>query len=333
MSYRPRALKVSEVKAKLLNPALTSHFYVEIGIPNGPGFAGQMIAMTGEAFNSEKISLACCDAVLPGSSLATGEQNNDYTGVTERHVYRRIYDDRIDLTFYVDAQKYYPIRFFEAWMKYCVAESYNSGPTSPGSQGQNTFYRMRFPNEYKASTLKVHKFERNHESRRKSIQLEYGFVNVFPISIASMPVSYESGSLLKCTVSMNYSRYYLVPSGRDPDPIAQDSPQSPVISDPSNPAYFPTSNNFDLGNNFSDYARTNIWSSITNNSPEGQAGFNNLSFTDNPDINLNYASDFYNGGYTEEGPAELQQLRYSRNLESELRRTGRLRDNGGLDNT
>ena len=42
-------------------------------------------------------------ASLPGSNLATIDVNNDRTGVTEKHVHRRVFDDRIDLTFYVDA--------------------------------------------------------------------------------------------------------------------------------------------------------------------------------------------------------------------------------------
>ena len=32
--------------------------------------------------------------------------NNDRTGVTEKHAYRRMFDDRIDFTFYVDASNY-----------------------------------------------------------------------------------------------------------------------------------------------------------------------------------------------------------------------------------
>ena len=51
-------------------------------------------------------------------NLATFELNNDFTGVTEKHAHRRIFDDRIDLTFYVDAGLYQPIRFFEEWMSY-----------------------------------------------------------------------------------------------------------------------------------------------------------------------------------------------------------------------
>ena len=37
--------------------------------------------------------------------------------------------------------------------------------------------------------------------------LAYEFIRAFPLSIGSMPVSYESSSLLKCTVSLSYIRY------------------------------------------------------------------------------------------------------------------------------
>ena len=43
-------------------------------------------------------------------------------------------------------------------------------------------------------------------------QLTYGFVNVFPLAISSMPVSYDASDLLKCNVSFAYSRYYMEPS-------------------------------------------------------------------------------------------------------------------------
>ena len=48
--------------------------------------------------------LVCCVVkhTLPGSSLTTHEVNNDYHGVTEKMSYRRMYDDTIGLTFYVD---------------------------------------------------------------------------------------------------------------------------------------------------------------------------------------------------------------------------------------
>jgi hypothetical protein len=72
----------------------------------------------------EQLNLMCSEATLPGSNLATFEINDNFHGVTERHAYRRVYDDRIDLTFYVDADNYIPIRYFETWMKYVAGESF-----------------------------------------------------------------------------------------------------------------------------------------------------------------------------------------------------------------
>jgi hypothetical protein len=63
---------------------------------------------------------------------------------------------------------------------------------------------MNYPKEYRCEGLKIIKFERN---RRNS--LEYEFVGAYPISVSAMPVSYDSSSLLKCSVSMTYLRYVI----------------------------------------------------------------------------------------------------------------------------
>ena len=109
----PRVVRVSDIKANLLRPATTSHFEVEIPLPDAPSF--NKWRGTGK---QDKINLMCSEASLPGSSLATFETNNDRTGVTERFVHRRIFDERIDFTFYVDAGLYQPIKFFEQWIDY-----------------------------------------------------------------------------------------------------------------------------------------------------------------------------------------------------------------------
>jgi hypothetical protein len=49
----------------------------------------------------------------------------------------------------------------------------------------------------------INKFERDYKGRI----LQYQFTNAYPISIDSMPVSYDSSQVLKCTVAFNYSRY------------------------------------------------------------------------------------------------------------------------------
>ena len=207
----PTVRNIADIKSNLLRPALTSHFEVEIGLPIGDNFP-TFLQQNGVSYNTNdqtQLRLMCSEATLPGSNLATFDINDNFHGVTERHAYRRIYDDRIDLTFYVDARQYLPIRFFETWMKYIVDESTVSGDKGVGSKDLNYFYRIRYPEGndggYTSQGLKVIKFERDYKQK-----LEYNFIKSFPISITSMPVSYDSSSLLKCTVSMTYIRYVLI---------------------------------------------------------------------------------------------------------------------------
>ena len=231
----PRTFNVSDIKANLLKPATTSHF--EVDIPIIPALYQKY------QLNQGQIQLLCSEASLPGSNLATFEINNDRMGVTEKHVHRRIFDDRIDLTFYVDAGAYKPITFFEDWVNYITSPAEDSIqiPSAPlQKEDGNYFYRMRYPQGdtgYMAQQgLKVTKFEKDQAYGGGAI--EYKFVNAFPLAINSMPVSYDGSSLLKCTVSMSYIRYIVtqiptggtdndkesireVKRGKNPDPIKQ----------------------------------------------------------------------------------------------------------------
>ena len=213
----PAKVSVDKIKANLLQPALTSHFIVDIPKPkygtSEGGFA-RYLSDNGVKYNEEKLRLLCSEATLPGSSIATHENNSDFTGVTEKFAYRRLYDDRIDFTFYVDAENYLPIRFFEAWIKYIVGESVSPGAGRLSSKNSNYFYRARYPEYYIAPDgLTITKFERTSKNKtsanHEGNSLIYNFVNSYPISITSMPVSYDASSLLKCTVSFSYIRYYV----------------------------------------------------------------------------------------------------------------------------
>ena len=186
MAQLGKVRSISDVKANLLRPALTSVFEVEIPIPRG-SFGLK---------TNEKLNLMCSDASLPGSSIATMEVTNDFVGVTERYAHRRVFDDRIDLSFYVDAKEYLPIKFFETWLKFVVNEG-------PGARSRSYSYNLNYPNDYIADQgLIVRKFERD-----RAQVLEYEFIRAYPIQITSMPVAYDASSLLKCTVSMTYLRY------------------------------------------------------------------------------------------------------------------------------
>ena len=245
----PTVRNIANIKANLLHPALTSHFEVKIPIPDGLK-DGKILAANGlPGFNSDRLqdrlNLMCSEATLPGSNLATFEINDNFHGVTERHAYRRVYDDRIDLTFYVDAENYIPIKYFETWMKYVVGESKAEGGGKLSSVKSNYFYRVNYPNLYMCEQgLKVIKFERTGNKNNLSYQgptLEYEFINSYPISVTSMPVSYDSSSLLKCTVSLSYIRYIFQPKSKIEPDYPPDGPSSEpptkATGDPSGPNF------------------------------------------------------------------------------------------------
>lgn len=223
----PNIKKVSDIKSALLRPALTSNFEVQIAIP------AELQKFVGT--EQGNLNLSCSEASLPGSSIATMENLNDHTGVTERLAHRRMFDDRIDFTFYVDANKYFPIRFFEKWMRY-VSDEDNLADTTRGTSAAITnsspsyHYRMRYPDGiggsggYRVDGVKIIKFERDHKQ-----SLIYTFVKAYPIAVNSMPVSYDASNLLKCTVSMSYIRYFIGDTSGEPtdNPSINPSTQQP----------------------------------------------------------------------------------------------------------
>jgi hypothetical protein len=232
----PSPRNIAQIKSALLHPATTSHFEVTIGLPKKLT-SGGYLNDNGININTDsldKLQLLCCEATLPGSNLATLEVTGDFHGVTERHAYRRVYDDRIDLTFYVDAENYLPIRIFETWIKYIALEqSETEDPERGGitARSHEYFYRFQYIDEYQSDGLSVTKFEKSSYGGSKGKSggiLKYDFVKTYPISISSMPVSYDSSSLLKCTVSMTYIRYLLNKTNDPPNP----DPNKSVVSTP-----------------------------------------------------------------------------------------------------
>lgn len=215
-SSKPNKATYFTIKDKLLKPSLTSQYVCYFSVPpTAKSYLENRLTNFSPQKLVDRLSLACSDASLPGSSLATHEINNDYTGVTERHAYRRLYDERMDFSFYVDSSEYYVIKFFESWIGYTVNEQYVAD--------RNYSYRANFPNDYCVDTMTIIKFEKDYflgekygslltpvsEITQGKKYLKYQFIKAFPISIASMPVSYEASQLLKCTVSFTYSRYIL----------------------------------------------------------------------------------------------------------------------------
>ena len=201
-------LSVSKIKANLLNVAQSSLYKLTLSIPQA---VSQTLNLS--HIDYENISLMCCEANLPGSSLTTHEVNNDYHGVTEKMAYRRMYDESIALAFYVD-RDYKVIELLEGWMDYITGIN-----NKQAYKGEYISYRMAYPNSYK-NNIYLTKFEkdqftrdfsatRGSSARSARTTLDYTFVNAFPLSLTAIPVSYEGSQALKCNVSFNFIRYVM----------------------------------------------------------------------------------------------------------------------------
>lgn len=208
MSPLPRVISANTVKSKLLKPAQTSIY--EVSIPN---ISGSFLSDRQVTTDKQLINLSCSEASLPGSSIATSDMPDKFHGSTHRYGYRRQYDDRADFTFYVDAPRrgsrgYDVLWFFEQWISLVVGED-----NLNNQRNEQFSYRVNYPNTYRAP-IYITKFEKDlnlstlgKSSFENRSYLQYEFVKAFPISITSMPVSYEQSQILKCTVSFTYIRY------------------------------------------------------------------------------------------------------------------------------
>ena len=135
---RPEKLTLSTIKSRLLNVAQSSLYRLTLPVPQA---VRSRLSLS--SFDYDNISLMCCEASLPGSSLTTHEANNDYAGVTEKMAYRRLYDESLALTFYVD-RNYKVINLIEAWMDYITG-------VDNSEQYENAYisHRMAYPKTYK----------------------------------------------------------------------------------------------------------------------------------------------------------------------------------------
>ena len=185
---------------RLMGPlAQTNHFLVTLSslTPEVEAYIQQYSdASDFRRFLAERGGILCSDASLPTTSYATAEVKDNFMGIPQQYAHTRIYTD-IDFTFYVD-ENYTLLKIFEGWMEYI-----SSGSNRLMEQQTKSYYRrMRYPDSYKCNTLYINKFEKNFKRT-----MRYQFINAFPKSMSSVPVSYGPADILKVTVSFNYDRY------------------------------------------------------------------------------------------------------------------------------
>ena len=161
LGVTPTHKKVDDLKNTILSPSLTPYFEVQFPVPS---FLSDLNSGSTSPYNY--LTLLCTEAVLPGNNLITFNVDNDYTGVTEKMPHRKVYDQELQLTFYVNSgsdQKedaYYPIRFFESYISYIAGEDPSNAKVMEKLKNQNYFYRMSYPDDYMIDGLIIKKFEK-----------------------------------------------------------------------------------------------------------------------------------------------------------------------------
>ena len=201
-------ITMTDAKLKFGNLSLNNQYQVHFA-----GFNTSIVnylrnnlgIVNADDFISREMGIMCFDASLPASALATAEVKDNFMGVPQEFAHSRLYTD-IDFSFYID-KDYTLLRIFEGWMDYIT-----SGAESEVEDLQKPFYRrMRYPDDYKVSSMYISKFEKNLDRA-----LTYQFINAFPKSIPPVPVTFGSADLLKVSVSFNYDRYIVNRKRRQP---------------------------------------------------------------------------------------------------------------------
>jgi hypothetical protein len=199
-----RNLSTSDFLRRFGHQAQTSQFRAVLQVGTLP-FTKDYNPQGGRFYDD--LSFLCNSTSLPGSSFSTTENLQDYYGVNQKFAYRRDFDD-LSLDFYVDA-KYQTLKFFEQWMDYISSPATYSVVTDSDPSSDISFYRFKYPKEqggYKCR-IDLHKFDKDYDKTKNDIL--YSFVNAFPRSLSSMPVSYDGSSLLKCSVTFAFDRYFV----------------------------------------------------------------------------------------------------------------------------
>ena len=199
MPRRPNYYPINNIRSRFQTVALDNKYQVfmepNINVYNAAARVG-----ISRRFIDEDLGLYVTDAVLPGSSFADVEVSGDRQGITERMPFKRIYDD-VTLTFMVD-KDYKVMKYFEAWIQLI-----NPLHGDTGGKADNQVMTLNYPKDYKC-TMSIVKFNKDYFQSSGGF-LYYCYVRSWPLSISSVPVNYDSGSILKLNVTFRYERYVM----------------------------------------------------------------------------------------------------------------------------
>ena len=201
MPVYPRVKKTEQIRSLFQKVATTNHYEVFFSgfgsMRKLRGYITSRSPRVSNSFISRDLGLLCNSAELPATTMATSQIEGNRMGIVEKMAHSRVYTDST-FTFYVDSD-YRVLQFFELWQDFIA-----SGSDGQVSKHEKAYYhRMQYPSEYKVDTIRIQKFDKDHFRN-----VEYTFLNAFPVNVTSMPVSYEGAQVLECTVTFAYDRYY-----------------------------------------------------------------------------------------------------------------------------
>ena len=228
------------------------------------------------------LGLLCKTASLPGTSFATAQVSGHAMGIVQKYAHTRIYPD-FTMTFIVD-DKYRVVRFFELWQEF-ISSGGQENPTR-----RAYYHRMEYPVDYKCETLRIQKFDKDHDH-----DVEYTYINAFPRSLAPITVSYDQSRLLELSVTFTYDRHFF--GGIDRLSRAYRTGQLRKYNDPfqfvnTNPADYSKNlktANVDFGSAFNsgldiDYSKYNLNKNFVDPKLKTKTG----DFDFNTNLNIDY---------------------------------------------
>ena len=200
-------------KLKTLPLSISNQYQVTVnGFTNGlREYLMNYYDLPNDNATGNSIGIMCSQAVLPGTSFATLEISDNYQGIKQHVPHFRNYIDS-EFSFYVDA-KHQQLKFFEGWMDYISGDN---APKTENLKDEAYYRRFNYPMRsaasdastptvgYKCNSLSICKFDKNGNN-----QLKYDFVNSFPKSLNTTPVSYGQAEVMKVTVTFAYDRYIM----------------------------------------------------------------------------------------------------------------------------
>ena len=151
---------------------------------------------------TEKMSLLCTQAEIPGTNYNTDTATGHHQGIQEQFPNMRNFPP-LNLTFYCDADMVI-LEVLETWMSYI-------NPIQTNRRDMSAYSRFNYPEDYK-EIIHITKFERDTFTKKtgsyQSNMTSYEFVNIWPTDLTSMRVAYGDSNVLQCSVQFAYDRFF-----------------------------------------------------------------------------------------------------------------------------